>query len=250
MFLHSGGGDIHTAYKLVKLFQRCCEYRSLIPEYAKSAATLVAIGADKILMSPIAELGPLDPIIQLGEEGIRIPGFAIRNAPKILENEIKSCKDPEVRRLKAEHILGPIAVKIDPYLLADVYDTPELAMNYGKKILQARRYSASSAERICKRLTELGHPSHGYVIGIEEAKELGLRAEEMTQNIEQMSSALLLLLSLYENALQRDGHPLNSPFIKLYPPKRTKKRKVKVESKKNKNKREANNKKKRENREN
>jgi hypothetical protein len=217
VFLHSLGGDIHTAYKLVKLFHKCCEYKAIIPEYAKSAATLVAIGADKILMSPIAELGPLDPIIMV--DGEPVPAFAIRDAPKVLEREIESCKDSEVRALKAEHILGPIAVKINPYLLSSVSDLPSLAKDYGKKILLARRYKEAVAERVMSRLTELGHPSHGYVVDLEEAINLGLNAEEMDKEIEDLFSLLLLLLRLYESACQRNGHPIDKAIIKLYSPK-------------------------------
>jgi len=232
VFIHSGGGDIHTAYKLVKLFHKCCEYKSIIPEFAKSAATLVAIGADKILMSPIAELGPLDPIIQF-ENGTEIPAFAIRNAPKVLEREIESCKDPEVRKLKAEHILGPIAVKIDPYVLADVSDTPELAKRYGKKILLARGYKGPTAERIVNRLTELGAPSHGYVVDLEEAKNLELRAEEMDEKVEALSSLLLHVLRMYESACRRNGHPISRPMIKMYliKPEKRKVPKEKTEAK-------------------
>lgn len=232
VFIHSGGGDIHTAYKLVKIFHRCCEYKCVIPEFAKSAATLVAIGADKILMSPIAELGPLDPIITF-PDGMTLPAFAIRNAPKVLEREIASCKDPEVRKLKAEHILGPIAVKIDPYILADVSDTPQLAKNYGKKLLVARGYKATVAERIVTRLAELGQPSHGYVVDLEEAKDLGLNTEEMEETAEVLNSLLLHLLRLYESASKRNAHPISRPIIRFFPykPKKNKVPKKKPEAK-------------------
>jgi len=193
-------------------------------------------------MSPISELGPLDPVIQLDEEGTTVPGFAIRRATRILEKEVEVCKDPEIRRLKAEHILGPIAVKIEPYLLSAVYDMPDLATNYGKKILQSRKYSSSSAERICKTLTELGHPSHGYVVDLEEAKNLDLRVKEMPQKIEELSSTLLLALNLYESALRRNGHPLTHPYIRIHLKEEKKKRSIvgketkSIEKKKNKRK--------------
>ena len=35
----------------------------IIPRWAKSAATLLVCGGDEILMTPVAELGPLDPQI-------------------------------------------------------------------------------------------------------------------------------------------------------------------------------------------
>lgn len=224
VFIHSGGGDIHTAYKLATLFHKCCKYISLVPEYAKSAATLVAIAADKILMSPIAELGPLDPIVYFSD-GETIPAFAIRNAPKTLEKEIESCKNSEVRKLKAEHILGPIAVKIDPYVLSSVQDIPGLVKSYGKKLLTARGYKTTVADRIVGRLTELGRSSHAYVVDLEESKSLGIRAEEMGDEIESKTLALLHLLLMYESACKRNEHAINAPIIRMYPFEK-KKRKV------------------------
>lgn len=127
IFIHSGGGNIHTAYKLAKLFHKRCENTTaLIPEYAKSAATLLALGCNTLEMSAIAEIGPLDPVIVF-EEG-RLLAFAIRDAPKVLEREIAECAE-DVRELKAEFVIGPIAAKIDPYLLANVAHMPMLALD-------------------------------------------------------------------------------------------------------------------------
>jgi len=39
------------------------ELNFIIPHWAKSAATLLVCSGDKIFMSPVAELGPLDPQI-------------------------------------------------------------------------------------------------------------------------------------------------------------------------------------------
>ena len=238
VFIHSAGGDIHTAYKLATLFHKYCKYMSVIPEYAKSAATLVAIAADKILMSPIAELGPLDPIVHFSD-GETIPAFAIRNAPKTLEKEIESCKDSEVRKLKAEHILGPIAVKIDPYILSSVQDIPSLVKSYGKKLLITRGYKSTAADRIVGKLTELGRSSHGYVVDLEESKSLGVRAEDMGDEVESKTLALLHLLRMYEFACKRNEHAINTPIIRIYPFEKKKRKAGKKAKTKPKEKKEA-----------
>jgi ClpP class serine protease len=36
----------------------------IVPDFAKSAATLMAIGAHRILMGPASDLGPIDPQFQ------------------------------------------------------------------------------------------------------------------------------------------------------------------------------------------
>jgi len=219
LLIHSGGGDIHTAYKLAKLFQKKCKnLTALIPEYAKSAATLLAIGCNDVKFSAIAEIGPLDPVVVTGDS-LRIPGFSIRDAPKILEEEIESCEDPEVRELKAEYVIGPMAAKLDPYLLTTVKNTSPLAHNYGKKLLTSIGYSSQIAERILKRLVfETGRPSHGYVIDLDEAITIGLNATEMDDDTENDLLNLLQAYRVYELRSDQEGSSLNRPIFRLTKP--------------------------------
>jgi ClpP class serine protease len=61
LLLHSPGGHINWAYKIVRLFQkRTDEFFTIVPLYAKSAATLIAIGGKQIIMGSEGKLGPLD----------------------------------------------------------------------------------------------------------------------------------------------------------------------------------------------
>src|SRR5262245_22270124 len=60
-WIESPGGDANISYKIfLELQARCKKWRAVIPDYAKSAATLLAIGAEEIHMAPSAEIGPLD----------------------------------------------------------------------------------------------------------------------------------------------------------------------------------------------
>lgn len=65
LFLHSNGGDSIVPWRLVTLLRHyCAELTVLVPHRAFSAATLTALGADKVLMHPMGMLGPTDPSIQ------------------------------------------------------------------------------------------------------------------------------------------------------------------------------------------
>ncbi len=220
VFIHSGGGNIDAAYKMAKLFQKKCgNVNALIPEFAKSAATLLAIGCNRIEFSAIAEIGPLDPIIYTPDNDYPLPGFSIRDTPKILEEEIANCDDPEVRKLKAEFIIGPMAAKINPYLLTTVKNLAPLAHIYGTKLLRFLGYSETVAKRILKRLVyESGRPSHGYVIDLDEAIELGLSAVAMEESIENNTLNLLQFYRNYENQLKVEGSPLRDPIFHLTHP--------------------------------
>src|SRR5207249_7534010 len=44
--------------------------RVLVPNVAKSAATILALGADKILMGYCSEIGPIDPQVQIAVSGV------------------------------------------------------------------------------------------------------------------------------------------------------------------------------------
>jgi serine dehydrogenase proteinase len=70
LLLHTGGGDIDAAEKLISMVRTkvgTATLRVVVPDYAKSAGTLMALGADTIVMSDTSELGPIDPQIILAD---------------------------------------------------------------------------------------------------------------------------------------------------------------------------------------
>ncbi len=69
LMLNSPGGSIGTAVKLVNMLWSAPStgediFKLVVPDEAKSAATLVALGASEIVMSNTSELGPIDPQVQ------------------------------------------------------------------------------------------------------------------------------------------------------------------------------------------
>lgn len=70
LMLDSPGGDGETAVRLVRSMQaRCRELTVIVPNQAKSAGTILVIGAHHILMGPTSDLGPVDPQFQSAETG-------------------------------------------------------------------------------------------------------------------------------------------------------------------------------------
>ena len=61
LILESPGGNGEVAVRLVRAaLARCRELTIIVPSIAKSAATLMALGAHHILMGPSSDLGPID----------------------------------------------------------------------------------------------------------------------------------------------------------------------------------------------
>ncbi len=62
ILLHSSGGYAEAADSLVEIIRgRFQHVRFIVPNMAKSAATMPALSADKIIMDVASELGPIDP---------------------------------------------------------------------------------------------------------------------------------------------------------------------------------------------
>lgn len=71
LLIDSPGGDAKSAFQIAKLLRhQCGGFVAVIPRYAKSAATLLTLGADAVIFNEIAELGPLDAqIFDFDREG-------------------------------------------------------------------------------------------------------------------------------------------------------------------------------------
>lgn len=63
LFIYSRGGHSDVPWALVSMFRQYCHKGSfsvLVPYRAHSAATVTSLGADEIVMTKKAELGPID----------------------------------------------------------------------------------------------------------------------------------------------------------------------------------------------
>jgi len=66
LLIDGPGGDGLAAEKIVNVCRsHCTNFRVLIPCMAKSAATIIALGADELVMGQYSEIGPIDPQIRI-----------------------------------------------------------------------------------------------------------------------------------------------------------------------------------------
>ena len=68
LLLHTAGGNIDAAEKLIRMVRSKVDsaaLRIIVPDFAKSAGTLMVLGADSVVMSDMSELGPIDPQMPL-----------------------------------------------------------------------------------------------------------------------------------------------------------------------------------------
>ena len=112
LLLQTPGGDIDAAEKLVHMMRKRigdAPLRIVVPDFAKSAGTLMALGSDAVVMSDTSELGPIDPqIVRCDVNGNRIAHsiFNYLHAYEGLRSELAANPDS----IPARMMLG----KLDP----------------------------------------------------------------------------------------------------------------------------------------
>ena len=150
LILHTPGGLILASDQIAYALKRHPgRVTVIVPHYAMSGGTLVALAADEILMDPDAVLGPVDP--QLGS-----PLRGAWPAASILA----ALQQPNPNRDDETLILGDISRKA----IAQVRDTV---------VELVRDRMPDAAEALATALSE-GRWTHDYPIRLEQARELGL----------------------------------------------------------------------------
>ena len=181
ILVDSGGGNIDAAYNLALLFRRYGSehLRYIVPRWAKSAATLLVCGGDSVAMTPVAELGPLDPqITEVNPMEQRLERFSplhIESTLELIRNEFaqgnKELADGLLQRLQF------------PITLGSFKKTLEVGKQYAEKLLASRmlREDPAKATSVASRLVE-EYANHGFCINVDEASSLGLVVEELSES--------------------------------------------------------------------
>lgn len=185
LLLSSPGGDGETALRMVRSMQlRCKELTVVVPDMAKSAATILCLGAHHILMGPGGDLGPIDPqMIFLGEDGRRTAASAKEIVAAIGEAE---------ERIRA----NPGSFPLFASLLSDVnmlmVEQAKAALSRSEALMrEALSVQGRTREEVDALAAKLKEPlidapsSHSAVISVDHATGYGLPAERADVNSEE-----------------------------------------------------------------
>jgi ClpP class serine protease len=170
LVLHTPGGLLLAAEQIAHALRRHpAKVTVMIPHYAMSGGTLIALAASEIVLDPNAVLGPVDP--QLGE----YPAVSILSA---INAKDKNELDDKTL------ILADVALKAMRQVRESVYC-----------LLQGRMEDAA-AKDLANILTE-GRWTHDYPISVSEARALGIPVSET------MPEIIYKLMDLYPQPVQR-----------------------------------------------
>ena len=189
LFIYSSGGQIDLPWPLINLIKEYYdEVHAIVPWRAHSAATLVTLGANSIVMGPLASLSPIDPQLQLKlTEKKEVVQASVEDVYGYydLVNDILKLDAPG----KAE-ALKILATRIYPELLGKVSRTRREIRVIATNLLRLHLTDEDRIERIVKELVET-LPSHQYMINRNEATKIGLPVKYLDGRAEEISSKLL-----------------------------------------------------------
>ena len=188
LFIYSRGGGVDMPRRMMaRLREKCPHVEVLVPYKAHSAATLIALGADKIVMGKNAELGPIDPRLKRPGDPtgsgnpIEIEIEDVWAYVKFLKDDLGLKDDGDL-----SWALSPLTDSIGAVNLGSV-TRQRLYIRLAARLLlesQAQPLDNKKINPIVKQLTEEMY-FHGHTINRHEATEMGLPIETADNNVEQ-----------------------------------------------------------------
>lgn len=177
-FIQTPGGNVDATEKLIGILrQRLSSWRVIIPSWAKSAGTVIALSSKTILLGLNSELGPIDP--QFNANGISIPCDILASDPS-QPHHIRQIAALAAERMK------------------------QLATN----ILTSGQMNGKTKEEVddvIKKISSTnGYKSHGAVIDYYEAKALGLSVEYLNAE-DDLWKRVWLLYCMYDYDTKANG---------------------------------------------
>ena len=176
--LHTGGGDIDAAEKIVSILRTAVgkgHLRIIVPDYAKSAGTLICLAADKILMSDSSELGPIDPQFLKRDGDGNETWHSVLNYLSAYQNLCTILRDKPDDR-PAQMMLA----KLDPTTVVLFEAISKRARTLAEEHLNRWMFQKKKGTytKIAADLMDTNRwLSHGQVIGWEDAKQLELEVQ-------------------------------------------------------------------------
>lgn len=153
------------------------EFRVIVPNSAKSAATMLALASDEILMGYLSEIGPIDPQIRVVTPQGQItfiPAQSIIDSVGQLHSALQQGIDPRA--------VIALVQRIDPYLIDVAQKAVAFSERFARDWLSKHmlRNDKPKAAKVSEAIADNRRwLSHGRRIGVAEARGLGLKIVRM-----------------------------------------------------------------------
>ncbi len=198
-FIYSRGGAIDVPWRIVTALRASAkDWSALIPFRANSAATLLALGADEIVLGRFGELGPIDPIMNI-QRVMPVPGGpgTVMQDSVSVEDVMAYVKFVQERAGLSDQAalstgLTKLTERLDAVALGSAHRTHSHIRDVARRMLLSRNkpHSEQTMATIVETLAERVY-AHGHAIGLKAAKEIGLPAVPAEAALDQLMWDLL-----------------------------------------------------------
>ena len=220
--LYTRGGDVNAVWPLVNLLREFDpDFEVLIPFRAHSGGTLLSLAAKKIVMSPIAELSPIDPTTgnqfnpvdpqnpskRYGisvEDVVAYVNF-VRTHLQLGDEDEKLSKEDGAT---LHSFISKLTRDVHPLAIGNVHRVHQQIKKLAKTLLACNPAEGKKDDEIVTNLTTRFY-SHMHMINRHEASEI-LGSGKVEFADDRLSGMLDELLRKYEDnfQLRKDFYPL------------------------------------------
>ena len=190
----SNGGDPIAALRIITMLRERFKHISVIVPYvAFSAATILALGADEIVMHPYSNLGPIDPqmsIVKPGEPSnvppLQFSSEDIRNYIEFVRSDVGITDQVQLTTA-----FNSLVSEIGSIRIGSAKRVQQLSLSLSKKMLETHMEDKEKAAGISQALNSSFY-HHGYAVGRKEAKDIGLNVVSPDKELENLMWSIWL----------------------------------------------------------
>jgi hypothetical protein len=198
LFIKSDGGSGQASLRMVNLLRQFVgQFNVLVPLECASAATMLALGGDKILMGPLAHLSAVDTSLTHDLSPIDRDNTRVRVSQDELQRVVRLWQAQTNK--EASNPYASLFQYVHPLVIGAVDRSSALSTRLCVEILSYHLKNKEQAEQISDALNA-GYPSHSYPITLREACRIGLNAEPLNEDLNRL---LLELNEIYSEMGQR-----------------------------------------------
>ncbi len=195
LLLHSPGGDATIVEKMVDMCRSHLsgnkrKFRVIVPNIAKSAATVLALGSDIILMGYCSELGPIDPQVQIAVSGVIqwISALAfVESRDKLMKEIVDATRNRKPTAGLLQQLAGlniPFTDEMENWIgfakktAATLLEKYMLRSKFPEDQIRKKKANETAEKLLSKQL----FPVHGQFIDGPTAQKLDLEVELLDRN--------------------------------------------------------------------
>ena len=188
LFVKSGGGSGEASLRMVHLLRQYVQHLTvLVPLECASAATMLALGADRVLMGPLAHLSAVDTALthdlsplDRDNQRVRVSQDELQRVTRLWQTQASMSADSD-----GANPYASLFQYVHPLVIGAVDRSSALSTRLCIEILDYHMRDQKKAEDISNVLNS-GYPSHSYPITLREAQRIGLNAAPLDERLNRL----------------------------------------------------------------